>query len=263
MARIGRHGVLGADIAVVPEKWLVTARFDQMLPKVVNPNATLWNWSMFHSKALLICPVDGLGLPYYVCLSSFMQPAPEFNVSQPGKRLHILVVDDDPLFRSLMVGVLRQDFDVTVACDGSDGFYRALDRRPDVTVLDLQMPGWDGLKTLRAFRSHPLLAEVKVMVLTSDSSRETVLAAIHAGADDYTIKTAFSRDEFREKLDRLTRISRNETEMDAIIAQAMAAPTSPRPRLGEDRSDELAPASSRRPLTGTVELLQEAIDAWE
>ena len=180
----------------------------------------------------------------------------------PEERRHILVVDDDPLFRSLMVGVLRNDFDVTVACDGADGFYRALDRKPDVTVLDLQMPGWDGLKTLRAFRGHPSLADMKVMVLTSDSSRETVLAAIHAGADDYTIKTAFSRDEFRQKLERMFRTQHNASEVDAIIAQAMADP------LSSDsatlRTDEVDAIKARRAgWTGSNELLQDAIDAWE
>lgn len=188
----------------------------------------------------------------------------QLNSQTSDQRRHILIVDDDPLFRSLMVGVLRRDFDVTVACDGADGFYRALDRRPDVTVLDLQMPGWDGLKTLRAFRAHPSLADVRVMVLTSDSSRETVLAAIHAGADDYTIKTAFSRDEFRQKLDRLFRQPRCESGMDSIIAKAMSAPLSSELQAAELQSDELNAIDSRRTgWSGSNELLQEAIDAWE
>lgn len=188
----------------------------------------------------------------------------EHATSHAPPRHHILVVDDDPLFRSLMVGVLRRDFDVTVACDGADGFYRALDRKPDVTVLDLQMPGWDGLKTLKAFRSHPSLTDVKVMVLTSDSSRETVLAAIHAGADDYTIKTAFSRDEFRQKLDRLFAVTRDASGMDSIIAKAMAAPSATELSTHELRSDELV-AADHRPVTwsGSNELLQDAIDSWE
>lgn len=182
----------------------------------------------------------------------------------PESRRHILVVDDDPLFRSLMVGVLRRDFDVTVACDGADGFYRALDRKPDVTVLDLQMPGWDGLKTLKAFRSHPSLSDVKVMVLTSDSSRETVLAAIHAGADDYTIKTAFSRDEFRQKLDRLSAGSRDATGLDSVIAKAMSAPLSADLNSDELSSDEVATADHRQMTwSGSNELLQDAIDSWE
>ena len=194
-----------------------------------------------------------------------MNPEQDHHTSpHPEERRHILVVDDDPLFRSLMVGVLRRDFDVTVACDGADGFYRALDRRPDVMVLDLQMPGWDGLKTLRAVRSHPTLADIKVMVLTSDSSRETVLAAIHAGADDYTIKTAFSRDEFRQKLDRLFRQPRDEFGLDYVMARAMSAPLSSEMVSDDTVSDELISSSSRRVAwSGSNELLQEAIDAWE
>lgn len=177
-------------------------------------------------------------------------------------RRHILVVDDDPLFRSLMVGVLRRDFQVTVACDGADGFYRALDHKPDVTVLDLQMPGWDGLKTLRAFRAHPTLADMKVMVLTSDSSRETVLAAIHAGADDYTIKTAFSRDEFRQKLDRLCRQPRM---TNASTEHPMAEPVDhPNPEIGENDIHELLGVETHHSnWSGSNNLLQEAIDAWE
>ena len=72
----------------------------------------------------------------------------------------------------------------------------------------------------------PTITDIKVMVLTSDSSRETVLAAIHAGADDYTIKTAFSRDEFRQKLDRLFRQPRDEFGLDYVMARAMSAPLS-------------------------------------
>jgi CheY-like chemotaxis protein len=183
------------------------------------------------------------------------------NIPSSAQRRHILVVDDDPLFRSLMVGVLRRDFQITVATDGADGFYRALDHKPDVTVLDLQMPGWDGLKTLRAFRAHPKLADVKVMVLTSDSSRETVLAAIHAGADDYTIKTAFSRDEFRQKLDRLCRQPRS---MDCVIDEAMNSVDAPDCESIHDEPHELLAVDTRHiSWSGSNDLLQEAIDAWE
>ena len=200
--------------------------------------------------------------PQYA-MNRTMQPAQDQPSSQsPAGRRHILIVDDDPLFRSLMVGVLRRDFDVSVACDGAEGFNRALERQPDVMVLDLQMPGWDGLKTLRTFRAHPALAGIRVMVLTSDSSRETVLAAIHAGADDYTIKTAFSRDEFRLKLDRLVRQPSDEFGLDAVAATAMTAPLASELRSAENQSDELV-AAGRVGWSGSTELLQEAIDAWE
>jgi two-component system OmpR family response regulator len=117
-------------------------------------------------------------------------------------RKRILVIDDDPLFRSLIVALLRKDYFVAVASDGAEGFYKALEHTPDLAVVDVQMPGWDGLKTLKNFRSHPALENTPVVMLTSDASKETVLAAINGGADDYVIKTSFSKAEFLQKLER-------------------------------------------------------------
>ena len=115
----------------------------------------------------------------------------------------VLVIDDDPLLRNVLVSLLRKEYDVAVASEGSEGYYLALENPPDVIVLDIQMPGWDGLQSLKAIRNHPLLQHVKIMMLTSDASKETVLAAIHGGADDYVIKTSFSKEEFAEKLEKL------------------------------------------------------------
>lgn len=183
----------------------------------------------------------------------------------PEHRRQILVVDDDPLFRSLMVSVLRHDFDVTVAADGADGFYKALDHVPDAAVLDIQMPGWDGIKTLKAFRSHPALAHVKVVVLTSDASRETVLAAIQTGADDYIIKTAFSRDDFRQKLDQLLQ-KQSSSDISDTVESVVSTPLLPQ-RDDIDASLELvgvaAPSGKLVGWAGSEDLLQEAIDAWE
>ena len=183
----------------------------------------------------------------------------------PEHQRQILVVDDDPLFRSLMVSVLRHDFAVTVASDGADGFYKALDHVPDAAVLDIQMPGWDGIKTLKAFRSHPALAHVKVIVLTSDASRETVLAAIQAGADDYIIKTTFSRDDFRQKLDQLL-LKQSPSEMAHDAVPEVSAPSLPQ-RDDVEATLELvgtaAPSGKLVGWTGSEDLLQEAIDAWE
>ncbi len=118
----------------------------------------------------------------------------------PDNQVHVLVIDDDPLFRSLIVSLLRKDCQVTVASEGSDGYYKALENPPDIALIDVQMPGWDGLKTLKAFRSHPALAGVRAIMLTGDASKETVLAAIHAGANDYLVKTTFTKQDFFQKL---------------------------------------------------------------
>ena len=120
-----------------------------------------------------------------------------------SKLARILVIDDDPLFRSLIVSLLRKDFMVSVASEGSEGFYKALEHPPDLAVVDIKMPGWDGLKTLKAFRNHPSLSHVKIVILISDTSQETVLSAIHGGVNDYVIKSSFSKEEFYRKLEKL------------------------------------------------------------
>jgi DNA-binding response OmpR family regulator len=118
-------------------------------------------------------------------------------------RARVLIIDDDPLFRSLITSMLRRDFLVMVAADGSEGYYKALEHLPQVAIIDVQMPGWDGLRTVQAFRAHQALARVPVMMLTSDASRQTVVAAIQCGANDYVIKTTLSRDELLKKTRRL------------------------------------------------------------
>ncbi|MCA9003734.1 MAG: response regulator [Planctomycetaceae bacterium] len=114
----------------------------------------------------------------------------------------VLVIDDDPLFRNLMVSFLRREYFVSVASDGSEGFHKALEYPPDIAIVDVQMAVWDGLQTLKAFRSHPTLSQTKIIMLTSDASKETVIAAIQGGANDYIIKTSFSKSEFLEKVRR-------------------------------------------------------------
>ena len=117
-------------------------------------------------------------------------------MSQP----RILVIDDDPLFRSLLVSVLKGDYVVEAFKDGAEGFYHAAENPPDAAIIDVNMPGWDGLRTLRAFREHHLTADCPVMMLTGDPSRETVVRSINSGADEYVVKSAFCRREFVAKL---------------------------------------------------------------
>ena len=105
-----------------------------------------------------------------------------------GNHARILVIDDDPLFRSLIVSLLRKNYMVAVASDGFEGYHKALQHPPDIALVDIQMPGWDGLKTLKAFRDHPSLEDTKILMLTGDASRETVLAAIQGGANDYVFE---------------------------------------------------------------------------
>jgi len=120
-----------------------------------------------------------------------------------SRATRVLIIDDDPLIRTLLVSALRKECFVAVAAEGAEGFAKALELKPDVAVIDVNMPGWDGLKTLEAFRSHIDLRDIKIIMLTADASKQTVMAAVRAGANDYLIKTSFSKADFYRKLNRL------------------------------------------------------------
>jgi DNA-binding response OmpR family regulator len=180
-------------------------------------------------------------------------------------RPRILIVDDDPLFRSLITSMLRRDFLVMVAADGSEGYYKALEHLPQLAIIDVQMPGWDGLRTVQAFRAHQALAKVPVMMLTSDASRQTVVAAIQCGANDYVIKTTLSRDELLKKTRRLINLGpvragfpaaeAGDTEMPPTDVETGAPAEFPAATPGE--------AGSASDVGSEAAALQALMDNWE
>ncbi len=222
------------------------------------------------------------------------RPLPSSADNATRERARVLVIDDDASVRSLLVAVLKRNYLVMVANDGLSGFSKAKEFPPDIAVIDIQMPGWDGLQTLGAFRKEPSLAHVKTMVLTSDASRDTVLAAVQAGANDYMIKTAFSREEFDRKIARL--LERNECaatpaprnpassplreSIPAPAAQpvpkavtAVPAPDQPHNKPEPDldsvlmqTAEKMSISTAAEPAQSTPEVspdLQEVLDAWE
>src|SRR5919198_4815839 len=101
----------------------------------------------------------------------------------------ILLVDDHPLTRSALAALLQQNgFDVAgEAADGEEAIEAAGRLQPDLVLLDLSMPGLDGLRALPRLREAA--PESEVVVLTASGTEENLLAAIRAGAAGYLLKT--------------------------------------------------------------------------
>lgn len=171
----------------------------------------------------------------------------------------VLIIDDDPLIRTLLVSALKKECLVAVASEGSEGFYKALELTPDVAVIDVNMPGWDGLKTLNAFRAHPTLAGVKVIMLTADASKQTVMASIRGGASDYLIKTNFSKADFYRKLNRLVPGTIAELAPKGAARTLKAEASAVALGIGAP-ADAVAATSNTAPADHR---LQEMIDGWE
>ena len=103
--------------------------------------------------------------------------------------MKVLVADDDP--GSLMVAraaVERSGHDCLTAADGDEAWALYLAHQPDVVVTDWMMPGMDGLALCRAIRAREQELYTYVVLLTSQGSRDDVLAGLEAGADDYVTK---------------------------------------------------------------------------
>lgn len=107
------------------------------------------------------------------------------------KKIKILVVDDHPLMREALQTALSQESDLEVVGEASDGIEAlaaAARLQPDIILMDLLMPGMDGLESItRLFDENP---QVRILVLTSMENEEKILAAIQAGALGYFPKTA-------------------------------------------------------------------------
>jgi DNA-binding NarL/FixJ family response regulator len=104
----------------------------------------------------------------------------------PGR---VLIVDDHPLTRSALAALLSQHgFEVAgEAADGSEAVEAAVRLQPDIVLLDLSMPGVDGLTALPRIRNAAPTCEV--VVLTASGTEENLLAAIRGGAAGYLLKS--------------------------------------------------------------------------
>ena len=116
---------------------------------------------------------------------------------------HLLIIDDDPLFRTLLSGALRGKHEVVTAADGHEGYQLALAEKPRLVLLDLMMPTWDGVATLRAFRADEELRGVPVLILTGLDESPELGEARSVGVEGVLLKSAFSTESLRRAVGRL------------------------------------------------------------
>jgi len=98
----------------------------------------------------------------------------------------ILIVDDDAFNRKLVVTVLEQaGHEVITANTGAEGVAAARAHAPDLVLMDIQMPGMDGVEALRRLRADPLTAALKVAAFTALAMKGDAERLLAAGFDGY------------------------------------------------------------------------------
>ena len=99
----------------------------------------------------------------------------------------ILVIDDDPAVTSVLKrGLSYEGFAVDTAGSGEEGLATARDRPPDLVILDVMMPGLDGLEVLRRLRAAD--PQIPILMLTARDAPADQVAGLGQGADDYVVK---------------------------------------------------------------------------
>ncbi|WP_433795717.1 response regulator transcription factor [Actinoplanes sp. CA-252034] len=161
--------------------------------------------------------------------------------------VRVLIVDDDPLVRAGLSMILSGDGDVSVvghAADGAEVPEAVARHQPDVVLMDIRMPGVDGLVATEVLRRRPGAPEV--LVLTTFDADEFVLRALRAGAAGFLLKDT-PPGQIR---DAVLRVAQGEAALSPSITRQLiahvAAGSSPAP--GPDRGHAqalLAPLSAR------------------
>ncbi len=131
-----------------------------------------------------------------------------------------LVVDDEAALAEVVASYLRREqFDVSVAHNGADALSQAREIDPDVVILDLALPGIDGLEVCRQLRGF---SDAYVVMLTARDSELDTVVGLSVGADDYVTKP-FSPRELVARIRAMLRRPRT-------VATPMTAATEPPPR---------------------------------
>ena len=101
----------------------------------------------------------------------------------------ILIIDDEEdLIELVRYNLEQEGFQVEGVTDGESGLHHAVQKAPDLILVDLMLPGMDGLEVCRALRADNRTASVPIIMLTAKSTESDRIVGLELGADDYVVK---------------------------------------------------------------------------
>lgn len=158
--------------------------------------------------------------------------------AQPQVSVRVLIADDQPLLRHSLSTLISGTSDLSVAGEaatGADAARRAAELVPDVILMDIRMPGGDGIEATRIITADPALSSCRVLVLSMFELDEYVYGALRAGASGFLLKDAHP-DQF---LDAIRRIHAGESLFAPAILARLIEHYVNRPAVTGQRLDRL------------------------
>jgi DNA-binding response OmpR family regulator len=153
----------------------------------------------------------------------------------------VMVIEDEKEIRDLVrYNLERAGFRVSTASDGEAGLRDIFASRPDALVLDLMLPGRNGLEVLRELREEPLTRDLPVVVLTARGAEMDKLLGFEHGADDYLTKP-FSVRELIARLKALLRRARPERGDARLVVGGLEIDPAAREARYRERALDLTP----------------------
>jgi DNA-binding NarL/FixJ family response regulator len=149
--------------------------------------------------------------------------------------INVLLADDQPLIRGGFRALLDAESDIRVvgeAANGREAVELALRHRPDVALVDIQMPVLDGMATTRCIAAHAELSELHVVILTNYGFDEYVFETLRAGASGYLVKDI----EPEDLLHAVRVVAKGDTLLAPTITRKLIAEYVRRPPLAHTSS---------------------------
>ena len=120
---------------------------------------------------------------------SVSSPILAADTANEGQRISVLAVDDDPVSLRLLARHMRSEsFEVSLAQSGRAGLRKALKEKPDILVIDHEMPDQNGLEVVEALRRSAVGSSMYILLVTGNDSDELLIKAFDAGVDDFVPK---------------------------------------------------------------------------
>ncbi|WP_017558682.1 response regulator [Nocardiopsis baichengensis] len=158
--------------------------------------------------------------------------------------IRVLLADDQSLVRAGFGALLNSVPDIEVvaeAADGEEAVRRAVQERPDVVLMDIRMPGTDGLAATGRILAEPALASTKVIILTTFDLDEYIFEALRAGASGFLVKDT----EPEELLQGVRVVARGDALLSPAVTRRIIADYASRPARRTAPTERLAELTER------------------